>query len=74
MKTIRNFFIITTPQLALMYYKTYKGLVAWGKKFEIKATERFYRISFTYYTYLAFTKSIIFFEIGPENDFISVWT
>ncbi len=43
-KIMKNFFIISIPQIAQTFYKTYKGLVAWEKRFEIKATERFYRI------------------------------
>ena len=74
LRTLINFFVICIPQIGLMYFKAYKGLVAWAKNFEIKATERFYRISFTYYTYLAFIKMLIILEIGPSNQTISVIT
>jgi hypothetical protein len=50
-----------------MYYKAYKGLGAWVKRFEIKSTERYYRWQFTYYTYMAFVKLIMFMQIGPSN-------
>ncbi len=57
---IQTFLILSVPQIVLMYYKAYKGLDAWSKRFEIKSTERYYRWQFTYYTYTAFIKLIIF--------------
>ena len=59
--------ILSAPQIVLIYYKAFKGIDAWATRFEIKATERYYRWQFTYYTYMAFIKLITFLQIGPSN-------
>lgn len=68
-----NMMILSIPQMIVMIYVTYKGLVAWGKNFELKATERFYRYIFTSYLYNAMIKLLIFIQIGPDNQGISIW-
>jgi hypothetical protein len=68
-----NMMILSIPEIIASFYVTYKGFVAWGKRFEIKATERFYRYNFTYYVYKGLITLLIFIQIGPANKKISIW-
>ena len=66
-KKMKNFLILCIPQLVLMYLKSHKSILAWMRNFEIKATERFYRLAFTYYTFMAFIDILMFLMISLEN-------
>ena len=45
----------------------------WAKEFQLKMTEDFYRINFTYYVYIAFIKVVMALLIGFPDTSNEEW-
>jgi hypothetical protein len=51
----------------VLAFLSWKSFQMWDQGFKIKVTERFYRVSFTYYMYTAFIKLVMALLLGlPE--------
>ena len=59
--------ILSIPQFVVLAFLSWKSFQMWDQGFKIKVTERFYRVSFTYYMYTAFIKLVMALLLGlPE--------
>ena len=62
-----NLLILSIPQFAVLAFLSWKSFQMWNEGFKIKVTERFYRVSFTYYMYTAFIKLVMMMLLGPPE-------
>jgi hypothetical protein len=56
---LRSMIIITIPQGLILLYKTLKGLQCWVSNFDLRETERYYRISLAYILYVIIIRILI---------------
>ena len=64
--------ILSIPQFVVLIWLSIRSFQIWNQGFKIKISERFYRVSFTYYMYTAFIKLVMAALLGPPeelNDF-----
>ncbi len=71
---LRNLIIITAPIALFNYFKTFLGIQSWISNFDVRSTEKYYRISCTYQIYAFIYKVIMLILIKCRLEYAIIYS